>query len=100
MFFLKDEDDNIVSHKYYFINALKNDYFAGCNIKCEVKFPLDYNYYNIIKGDIEMADSKIKWGVMRLTRDKEGKIIPEAEVMVVPYIYDRISVNNLQTATV
>lgn len=98
-FFLKDEDDEIISHQYYCMIFLGDDHFAICDIINDIRFSSDYNYYDIVKGDYEMATPKMKWGVMRLNRNNEGKIIPKGETMIISPMYDRISENNLKTAT-
>ncbi len=99
-FFLKNEDDEIISHQYYCMVFLGDDHFAVCDLISEVKFFSDYNEYDIIKGEYETTTPEMKWGVIRVNRDNAGKIIPGAEKMVIPYLYDRISSNNLKTATV
>lgn len=99
-FFLKNEDDEIISHQYYCMIFLGDDHFAVCDLISDVNFWADYNEYDIIKGEYEATTPKMKWGVMRINRDDSGSIIPGAETMVVPYLYDRISPNNLKTATV
>lgn len=99
MFFLKDENDNIISSQYYCMNSLGDDHYAVCDLRSDIKFLSDSHLYDIIKGDIEISSPEMKWGIIRLTRDEVGQIIPGAEVIVVPYIYDRISSNNLKTAT-
>lgn len=97
-FFLENENREIISHKYYCIIFLGDDHFAVCDIRNDIRLFTTCNEYDIITGNYEITP-KIKWGVIRVIRDKEGKIIPKAEVEVIPYIYDRISENNLKTAT-
>ena len=99
-FFLKNRNDEMISNQYYCMIPLGNDHFAVCDLVSDVNFFDDYNEYDIIKGDYEATAPKMKWGVIRVNRDYSGNIIPCAEVMVVPYLYDRISANNLKTATV
>jgi len=91
--------DEVVSHQYYCMISLGDDHYAVCDLISDARFWADYNEYDVINGEYETTVPKMKWGVIRITRDDLGKIIPEAEIMVIPYIYDRISPNNLKTAT-
>jgi len=99
-FVLKNDNDEVISHQYYCMFQLDNDHFAVCDLISEATFWSNYNEYDIIKGEYETTTPKMKWGVIRINRDASGAIIPGAETMVVPYLYDRISSNNMRTATV
>lgn len=98
-YFLKNDEDEIISHQYYCIEDLGLDHFAVATLMAEADY-IDYDYYNLAKEQDKKVDAKIKWAIMRVNRNQDGKIIPGAETLVTPYIYDRISSNNLATATV
>ena len=102
--FLKNKDDEIISHMYQCMLDLGNDHLAVCNIVNDVLYPMDGHsaddrYYNILFGEYKIKSPKLKWGIIRLNRDEKGLIIPRAEELVVLYLYDRISENNLKSAT-
>lgn len=102
--FLKSGDGKMVSCQYQAMLDFGNDHLAVCNIVDDVKYPMDGisaidRYYDIIHGEYEIKKPKLKWGIIRLNRDDNGLIIPMAETLVVPYLYDRISGNNLKSAT-
>ena len=102
--FLKNENDEIISHQYQCMLYLGYDHFAVCNVMYDVQYLMDgYSaddrYYGIIQEEYKVNNPKLKWGVIRLNRNEQGIIIPGAETMIIPYIYDRISENNEKTAT-
>ena len=102
--FLKNYDDEIISHPYQCMLYLGDDHFAVCNVMYDIKYLMDgYSaddrYYGIIQEQYEVKNAKLKWGVIRVNRNEQGIIIPGAETFVIPYIYDRISENNEKTAT-
>ena len=102
--FLKNENDEIISHQYECMLYLGYDHFAVCNVMYNVKYfvnqySADDRYYDILHEEYKVNNSKLKWGVIRVNRNEQGIIIPGAETMVIPYIYDRISENNEKTAT-
>lgn len=102
--FLKNEDDEIISHQYECMLDLGSDHLAVCKIVDDIRYLMDGHsaddrYYDIIHGEYEIKSPKLKWGIIRLNRDERGLIIPGAETLVVPYLYDRISENNLKSAT-
>lgn len=94
MFFLKDENNHIISKLYYYIIDLGNDHFAVCDIVNTI-IQSDLS----IGDDYEIKEPKLKWGIIRVNRDKKGKIIPRRESRVVKFLYDRISGNNLKSVT-
>lgn len=101
--FLKNENDEIISHQYQCMLYLGNDHFAVCNVMPDIQYFMDgYStddrYYGIIREEYKVHNTKLKWGVIRVNRNEHGSIIPGAERMVIPYLYDRITENNLKTA--
>ena len=98
-FLLIDHSGKSISRYYDGMFDLGNDHFAVSQITHELRYYSDYNYYDIIGNEVEIVNPKFKWGVIQIQRDKTGNIIPHAEKLVVNYLYDRISSNNLQTAT-
>lgn len=102
--FLKNENDEIISHQYQCMLYLGDDHFAVCNVMYDVQYLMDgYSaddrYYGIVNEEYKINNPKLKWGVIRVNRNEQGIIIPGAETMIIPYIYDRISENNEKTAT-
>lgn len=102
--FLKNEEDEIISHQYECMLYLGNDHFAVCNVMYDIKYLMDgYSsddrYYGIVQEEYKVNNAKLRWGVIRVNRNEQGIIIPGAETFVIPYIYDRISENNEKTAT-
>lgn len=87
-----------ISKSYYAIKDLGNDHFAVCNL-VNTSFIDNYDFYNYIYDNSEL-NLGFKWGIIRLSRNVVGKILPLLETLVVPCIYDKISGNNLKTATV
>lgn len=67
-----------ISEDYTFIDELNDDHY----IVGRVVGP--YNRYN------PYASPKLKYGVIRLTRDDAGNIIPLGEKIIVPFVYDGI----------
>ena len=102
--FLKNENYEIISHQYQCMIYLGSDHFAVCDVMYDVqyfmnKYSADDRYYSIIQEEYEVQNQKLKWGIIRVNRNKQGAIIPGAETIIIPYLYDRISENNLKTAT-
>lgn len=89
-FFLKDKAGKIISHEYYYILFLGDDHFAVCDMEIDVRFLGEWKYYDIINGNYDLLPSKMKWGVIRVNRDKKGKFVSKGETMIVPCVYDRI----------
>lgn len=102
--FLKNENNEILSHQYQCMLYLGDDHFAVCDVAYDIQYfvdgyTADDRYYEIVKKEYEINNPKLKWGVIRINRNEQGMIIPGAETMIIPYIYDRISRNNEKTAT-
>lgn len=96
-YIITDDEGDILSNEYYYMDYLGNDHFAVCDFK-DVKVNFGCNYYNIIKNNYELGYPKPKWGVICVSRDGNGNIIPKSETLVVPFVYDRITSGNLQCA--
>jgi hypothetical protein len=102
--FLKNQNNKIISHQYECMLNLGDDHFAVCEVVNHVNYFNDgYSahdrYYGIAVEDYEV-NSKLKWGIIKVTRDEKGTIKPFAEILIVPFLYDRIDGNNEKTATV
>lgn len=102
--FLRDKNNNVISSQYECMLDLGDDHFAVCNIDYDIKYlmnnaSVDDMYYDLLHKNYDII-SDLKWGVIRINRNKRGKIIPNSESMIVPCLYDRVSDNNLKTATV
>ncbi len=69
-----------VSKDYYFLEWIDDDTY--------------------IFGDLSYIDAGIKYGVLKIKRDKNGCIIKDGEEIIVEAIYDKISQNNDKTVTV
>lgn len=78
---LINEKKDIISYQYRCIADLGNDHFAVGKIK------EDYNSLN----------SKFYWGIIRVNRDSNGVVLPFQEMQIVPYLYDKISNQNITT---
>lgn len=78
---------------------LGEDHFAVADIVYDLRISPGYNENYIINKDYVVANSEIKWGIIKLNRDMINKIIPKGESLIVPYIYDSIEPNNNKTAT-
>lgn len=96
---LKDEKGKELSGKYIGMIDLGDDHYAVSIIESHLNYLSNPSVETLNNGDYEIIDD-IKWGIMRLTRDKKGRVIPYREVMVTPYIYNHIGPNNSKTATV
>jgi len=90
--YLQDEDGKRISDDYYYIECIGNNHYIVCDITSS-QSGMEYQD--------EFDDSKLafKYGVICLKKDDNGNVIPMAESIVVPIIYDRISGNNLNTIT-
>lgn len=91
---IKDSDGNSISKIYLELKYMDEDIFSFAEVNCdEEKLKYRDNYE---EGDL---DFKIRYGLLRLSRDIKGNIIPFGEKIITPAIYDRICCNNLLTAT-
>lgn len=102
--FLENQNHKIISQEYECMLDLGNDHFAVCDIVEDIQYftnpeSAHDRYYDILHEEYEISNSKLKWGVIKINRDEKGNIIPKSETMIIPYLYDRISENNLKTAT-
>ena len=101
--FIQNKDGVKVSYGYPCIFYLDDNHFAVCNVVSDVNYYVDGSpnerYYSIVGNEYEISNAIIKWGVIRVSRNIKGDIIPIGEYLVIPYMYDRISGNNLNTAT-
>ncbi len=104
-YYLENANGKKVSNNYYCIFDLGNDHFAVCNPVVNIFFYYDTDYYmnhfyDIKNNDYDITNSSLKWGIIRIKRDKQGYIISKEETLVIPYVYDVIEPNTLKTATV
>lgn len=90
---LEDRSGEIITNDYYFIDWLGGDHYIICDVTSN-QHGMDY------AEEFDSSKLSFKYGVICLRRDEEGKVIPRAEVVVVPVIYDKISANNLKSITV
>ncbi len=96
---LKDEQGEVVSGKYIGMMDLGDDHYAVSIIESHLNYLGTLSVEMLDNADYEIIDD-IKWAIIRLTRDKDGNVIPYGEVFVTPYVYNYIRPNNLKTATV
>ena len=82
---------NVYSRSYYYIEKIDEyHYIYG-----------DIIYNGILNlSDIDKNLFQFKYGIFKLKTDKDGNILPEQEEIIVPAIFDDISLNNLNTVTV
>lgn len=81
----------VYSKSYYYIEEIGDyHYIFG-----------DIIYNGILNfSDIDKNLFQFKYGIFKLKTDQSGNIIPEQDEIVVPAIFDDISLNNLNTVTV
>ena len=92
---IKDENNKSVSKSYYDIIDLGNDHFAVCGIK---ECARCFNETEKIKENSGLIAPEFKWGVIRINRDSTENIIPKSETKIIPYLYDEIIKDDLNTA--
>lgn len=98
---LENKYGETISLEYYCMLDLGDDHYAVCDIVSHVMFYTRNDYYSVVKGEYKIINEPtFKWGIIRIKRDINGKVIPMGETVVVPFIYDRICNNNSKTATV
>lgn len=92
------EDEDVLkklSKDYYYMEPIYGDDLEELYIVSDVVSS------QLIDIEEEFDNSKLsfKYGIIALLRDENGNIIPMAEKLVVPIIYDEISENNDKTVT-
>ncbi len=94
------EDGVQLTRDYWNIIELWDDHYVVCDLTASGCNLDDINEYTT-KREIEALQPTIRFqvGVIKLQRNKEGKVIPFAEKTIVPIIYDIISENNDDTLT-
>lgn len=95
------EKDGIqLTRDYWNIIELWDDHYVVCDLTASGCYLDDINEYTM-ESEIEALQPTIKFqvGVIKLQRNKEGKVIPFAEKTIVPIMYDRISENNDDSLT-
>lgn len=97
-FVLQDKNGRCLSKQYYYIKDLEDDHYAVCEIKNDL-------FYFSSELDSDMLSAKnydlissLKWGIIRIKRNKEGNIIPLSEEIIKPCVYDKIICGNQHTA--
>lgn len=83
-----------VSKDYFSLERIDNDIYIFGEISVD---PLAVNYPEQYDNNFS---ANIRYGILKLTRDKEGNIIPMKEKIISQAIYDEISQNNDKTVTV
>lgn len=81
---LQDENCIRISKDYYYMECIGGNHYIVSDIS---------------SSQNGMSKLAFKYGVIRLKNDGNGNIVPMAESIVVPIIYDKISPNNLNTVT-
>lgn len=97
-YFLKSDDERVLSKEYYCMEPLGNDHYAVASL-VDMSDVIDYDYY-YSQSEKNEVKTVLKWAIMRVNRDNKGNVICGYESLVTPYLYDRITTNNLLTATV
>ncbi len=99
------EKNNIqLTKDYWDIVELWNDHYAVCDLSVSNCYLDGLNQYTL-KSELEALGPKFgpkinfKYGVIRLKRNDKGEVIPFAEKMIVPIVYDRICENNDDSLT-
>lgn len=96
-YFLKNNEGKIISHDYFGIFDLDNDYLAVCELSEEVEYLSNHEFDGLIREQESKTKFKLKWGVVHLSRDSKGNIEYQKEKLIIPYIYDGIGECNLNT---
>ena len=99
------EKNNIqLTKDYWDIVELWDDHYAVCDLSVSNCYLDGLNQYTL-KSELEALGPKFgpkinfKYGVIRLKRNDKGEVIPFAEKMIVPIVYDRICENNDDSLT-
>ena len=79
---LVNEQQEVVSKEYYSIYELYDDHY----IASAAVLTLD--------EESEKITAEIKAGIIRLTRDQNGKVVPFGEQTIVPFLYKDINGSN------
>ena len=82
-----------VSKDYLYLEWIDDDTYIFGELSCD---PLKLAY----PEQYDDIDADIKYGVLKLQRNKENVVIPYGEKIIVQSIYDKISQNNDKTVTV
>ena len=59
----------------------------------------NYDYYDTRVESLKCDKADYRYGILKLTRDSKGNVIPKGEKIIVPAIYTSISQNNSKTVT-
>lgn len=86
-------EPNQVSKDYLYLEWIDDDTYIFGELSCDFE---KLNYPELY-DDI---DADIKYGILKIKRDKNGCIIKNGEEIIVEAIYDDISQNNDKTLTV
>lgn len=93
-----EANGNEVTRNYQAMDYLCDDHYAVCdliitnNTSCYLK---DFN--SETEREEKIVKASYKWGVIRVNRDLDGKIIPYMEELVVPYLFAEQRKGNLNT---
>lgn len=92
---LQDNNGTRISNNYLYIQSMFDDehYIVGDLVTSQ--FGMDYQF---MFDEFDKRQVFVKYGIICLKKDEEGKVIPMAEKLVVPMIYNEIIRNNLNTA--
>lgn len=82
---LKDCNGKKVSNDYFSMKCIGNDHYI-----------VQGEFVEKVECDTRLL---LKYGVICLQRDKNGNVIPMGEKLIVPFAYNRINKNNLDTLT-
>lgn len=87
---LRDQNRKIVSNYYYDIDCISKDTYIVLDV-ATTQNAIEY------VGEFDKKSLNLKYGVIRLQRDENDKVIPMAEQFVVPKLYDRLGSGNSNT---
>ena len=89
-----ESNGNEVTRNYQAMDYLCDDHYAVCDL-------IITNNTSCYLTETEMEEKTVKasykWGVIRVNRDLDGKIIPYMEELVVPYLFAEQIKGNLNT---
>lgn len=88
--------EKVLTNYYIYLEWIDIDTYIFGELSFD-KYGFDYNDTMAEKEKNNKVD--YKYGIFKLTRDSKGNVIPGAEKIIVPAIYDSISQNNSKTVT-
>ena len=92
-----EKDGKRISNSYLYIEGVEipDHYIVAGFTSTQPNIDQDWEYYE----GVDKKQLALKYGIICLTRDEHGWILPMQEELVVPYLYDNITNSNLEAVT-